>query len=263
MNIWTRKSLEIARSTNYLDQLSSVYPIPHELNRPIDNQARTQISDAFTNRNHGELIRLLITQKKFPILDPYLGSLREDDSAIERNPDTIQRIARILYTIGLDKIIEGIEEPPQANRQLGQLFSRWLHTLPFPFLDGDTFMQSSEICFHNGAEQILRNFANDHLGMNIEKSPDLLAKSSHFVIGEAKFLTSHGGNQDKSFREVMGFVSETNGNAIRIGILDGVVWFCDSGLFSQIQQVDYPVMTALLLPEYLQSLNQENEDEEN
>lgn len=254
MNIWTERSIELARNTDYLDQLMSIYPIPHEMNRPINHQMKTRITQAFESRNLEDLIRILIEQEKFPILDPYIGSLREDESAVNRNPQTIQRISRILYTIGLERIIAGIEEPPQANRQLGQMFSNWLITLQIPFLDSEEFLESNELCLLLGSDTVLKNFANQELGCNLQKKPDFVCKKEVYLVGEAKFISSHGGNQDKSFREVLNFVAVQHGNAHRVGVLDGVVWFSTSGLYSTVRNVDYPLMSALLFNEYLRSL---------
>ncbi|MGQ9494187.1 MAG: hypothetical protein ACUVR2_10565, partial [Anaerolineae bacterium] len=52
------------------------------------------------------------------------------------------------------------------------------------------------------------------------------------IVGEAKFITTSGGNQDKSFREVMHFLQSGKDRVIRVGLLDGVVWFVDTGLYA-------------------------------
>lgn len=72
-------------------------------------------------------------------------------------------------------------------------------------------------------------------------------------MGEAKFITTGGGNQDKSFREVMRFLHDEKGEAIRVGLLDGVVWLMETGLYGTIRNIEKPAMTALLLNDFLQA----------
>ncbi len=254
MNEWIRRSIELAKQRDYLDRLSQIYAIPHELRRPIDRETRHQILKLFESRDAVGLIRLLMGLKKFPFQDPYIGSLRVDEGAITRNPQTVERIARILYTMGPDKIIEGLEEPPQPNRQLGALFKRWLRTSQYPFFSEEDFVGADGISFLRGSNGKLKEFADRILRCQLEKRPDFVAKTPRgYIVGEAKFITTGGGNQDKSFREVVRFLHEEKGEAIRVGLLDGVVWLTDTGLYATIREVEHPAMTALLLNDFLQA----------
>ncbi|MGB9588936.1 MAG: restriction endonuclease, partial [Armatimonadota bacterium] len=201
MNEWTQQSIELARHGNYLDQLSQIYAIPHELRRPINQEIRRQISELFEKRDKAGLIQFLLRLKKFPFQDPYIGSLRAYEDAIARNPQTVERITRILYTMGLDKLIEGLEEPPQPNRQLGTLFKKWLRALGHPVLPEEDFVRVDGIAFLQGSNGELKSFCNRVLYCQLEKRPDFVAKTRQgYIVGEAKFITTGGGNQDKSFR---------------------------------------------------------------
>lgn len=132
--------------------------------------------------------------------------------------------------MGPDKIIEGLEEPPQPNRQLGALFRKWLRTLGYPFLPEEDFVRADRISFLRGSNGELKKFADRVLHCQLEKRPDFVAKTPRgYVIGEAKFISTGGGNQDKSFREVMRFLHSEQGEAIRVGLLDGVVWLYGYG----------------------------------
>lgn len=255
MNPWIQRSLEIAQRQDYLDQLSEIYAIPHELRRPIDSQNRREIEKLFHSRDWAGLIRLLLRLQKFPYQEPFLGCLRADQTAIERNPRTVQRVSRILLTMGTEGIIEGVEEPPQANRQLGSLFKRWLRTLPYPHLTESDFGRSPEVAILSGSNGKLMKFANTELGCALGKRPDLVAKTpGGYVVAEAKFITTPGGNQDKSFREVIQFIRTNRGNAIRIGVLDGVVWLERGGLYGTIRETEENALSALLLRRFLESL---------
>lgn len=78
MNIWTRKSIELANQKNYLDLLYRVYPISENVRREISDSTKNDISNFFNGRNNIELLKILIdqTNKKqivFPIKDSYIS----------------------------------------------------------------------------------------------------------------------------------------------------------------------------------------------
>lgn len=52
----------------------------------------------------------------------------------------------------------------------------------------------------------------------------------------------------------MHFLQGGKNRVIRVGLLDGVVWFVDAGLYASVRHLEKPVMTALLLNDFLQSL---------
>ncbi len=94
-------------------------------------------------------------------------------------------------------MIQALEEPKEFNRQMGNLFSKWLRTLPYPFLKEDAFIDSDDIAFLDGSERYLLKFANKCLKCNLSKGPDFVAKvKTTYIIGEAKFLTDYGGHQN-------------------------------------------------------------------
>jgi len=73
------------------------------------------------------------------------------------------------------------------------------------------------------------DYANTILHCDLDKGPDLLAKAgANYIVGEAKFVTDFGGGQKAQFRDAMRLLESKKGNAIRIAILDGVVWIKDS-----------------------------------
>lgn len=84
----------------------------------------------------------------------------------------------------------------------------------------------------------------------------MVAKSgSSYVIGEAKFLSSSGGNQGRAFDDGMALATNNQGSAYKVFILDGVHWI-DTGS-DQYRRIEYgtaAVFSALLLREYLASI---------
>lgn len=256
MNDWVRRSIEVAANDNYLDQIFDIYQIPYDLPRPINAETRRELERLFNERDSRGLIHLLLRQQKFPFQDPFVGFLRADAGSIDRNPQTVERLTRILHAMGVEGIIRGIEEPAQANRRLGALVHRWLARLPFPRLEEAEFLRAEGPALLMGSNGQLLDFCNRVLHCNLWKRPDLVAKGGQrYVIGEAKIITTPGGNQDKSFREVMEFIQAREGEAVRVGIMDGVVWVHEGGLYGTVRQLEDEVaFSALLLEDFLESL---------
>ncbi|MDI6788907.1 MAG: restriction endonuclease, partial [Planctomycetota bacterium] len=183
--------------------------------------------------------------------------LRKDDKFLDYNPQTIKRIAERILKNGFDTMIKGIEEPKEFNRQIGTLFKKYIIKIGYLVLPPAEFKNYRGIAFLKGSEKELKDYANDELDCRLKKEPDLLAKAGNkYVIGEAKFLTDVGGHQNAQFADALALIKSQSGSAIRIAILDGVVWIKGgSKMFRQVNRLPKPVMTALLLKEFLENIN--------
>jgi hypothetical protein len=126
MNYWTELSIEYARQRNYLDDLFHVYPTIPEGIREINAVRWAAVETAFNERNNHDLLKELIKLDLFPIKDSYIAYLRRDKEALERNPQTVNRLCGRLYEMGLDIIFARATEPKETNRQIGPYFKRWL-----------------------------------------------------------------------------------------------------------------------------------------
>ena len=172
MNIWTRKSIELANQKNYLDLLYRVYPISENVRREISDSTKNDISNFFNGRNNIELLKILIdqTNKKqivFPIKDSYVAFLKHDNSAIDRNPNTVDRITSILYEMGYDELINKATSPKETNRQIGPLFGNWINkgSLGVNHVDDElTFLNSTENLIYSGSDDYKSAFARKYLG---------------------------------------------------------------------------------------------------
>jgi len=257
MNKWIQKSIEIANGQGYLDRLQAVYPVTRESSREIAPEVKELIRDAYDRKDSEALVLRLLKLEKFPIKDPCVAFLRRGQHFLAYNPRTVERIAQYLYAIGYEKIINGIEEPKEFNRQIGTLFRKWLKTLSYPFLQKDEFANSEiGIAFLDGSDEELMRYANDILGCDLVKGPDLLAKVGvHYVLGEAKFLTDYGGHQNAQFEDALRLLAGNAGNVIRIAVLDGVVWIKGRAkMYRRVRELDKPILTALLLKDFLEEL---------
>jgi hypothetical protein len=225
MNKWVKGSIKLARSRGYLDNLMDIYPVNLTLTRDISALDKEKIKRAFKKRKTKDLISILLTLERFPIDDPYIGFLRKDKEALNKNPKTVRRIGQRLLKMGLDEILLGASRAKAPSRQVGQMFRSWLYKLRYPIFSKAAFLKSNKTAILEGGDASLMSFAKKELGYRGQKGLDLVLRTKDkFIIGEAKFITTSGGTQDKSFRESISFIKHKEKNIIRIAIMDGVVW---------------------------------------
>lgn len=264
MNYYTELSVELANQRDYLDQLFGVYPLAPDSVRSVDPDIWREIEDAYKGMDNIALFKALLKLKLFPVKDGFLPFFRRDKSAIERNPVTVNRICGRVRELGINKLYEKISEPKETNRQMGQLFRRWVDsgTLGFPVVGVDEFRQSDEDAILGGADAQLKAYAQAELGFSRadDKGIDFIARiNKKYVIGEAKFISDEGGHQNDQFNDAMTLVETPHGEDIRtVAILDGVLYI-KSGrkMFKDITGKDVNVMSALLLRDYLCKLHAE------
>ena len=260
MNYWAQLSIEYANQRSYLDDLFQVYPtIPGGI-REIDDGIWDNVEEAFNEKNNIDLIKQLCLLEKFPIKDSYVAFLKLDSNSFERNPQTINRLAGIIYEMGLKKLRHKCIEPKETNTQIGPMFKRWIEKKslgiePIPTAD---FLSTSSNAILKGRDAELNNFAREHCDYVKNKGLDFVARfNGKYVLGETKFITAIGGNQSNSFTDVITTLTTPVKNAICIGILDGIPWLTGkSPYYTQIVDTykDYNIMSALVLRNFLYQL---------
>ena len=253
-NRWTELSIELANQRNYLDLLFRVYPTIPEDCRDVDREIWKKVEQSFDQRDALRLITSLLQLDIFPIKDSYVAYLRRDPGAISRNPATIARLAGRIFDIGLDKLFEKCSEPKETNRQIGPLFKRWIDNgaLGIKPVSYNEFASVRGNAVFNGSDAEMMKFANEHLGYHRNKGLDFLGKfNGKYIIGEAKYLTDSGGHQNAQFADAMSTI-DSNCNAIKIAILDGVLYIPGNNkLYKEITQRNSYIMSALVLREFL------------
>lgn len=269
-----RKSIELTSGNEYLDKLHAVYDISIVAQRNIANSTITEIADAYARRDAVGLVEVLLGLDKFPVDDIYVGFLRHDRSAIEKNPKTVKRMAERLFTMPVEDVIKLCRQPIVDNRRMGELFHKWLTNLNYPrlnkseFLDLDSFTDleghEQRILMLNGSRKDFRDFVNNNLGCGLEKELDILMKvNGQYIIGEAKYFSNYGGNQDRQFDDAMKFLLSTQGDVTRIAVLDGVVWLdTENKMCKKIRRLESIAMSALLLPNFLNEIQIEIQSSE-
>jgi hypothetical protein len=253
MNKWVKKSIELAHSKGYLDKLFEIYPVEFGEPRMIPNDIKNEIQKAFEEENKIKLIEELLKLDKFPINHPYVPSLKRHRFLLLQNPQTVERISKILFSLGFDKILELSSQPKSPSRQLGYSFKQWLRNQRYSFLEESEFKKCSDIAFLEGSDEKLKKFAKVELKISLTKGVDFILKiKNKFFLGEAKFLTDYGGTQDNQFREAIKIAKIKKNNIIGIAVLDGIVWFKSNCKMHQtIKSFEGVALSALLLKEFI------------
>lgn len=158
--------------------------------------------------------------------------------------------------MGLDSIIRGVKAKKEANTRRGNKFSDWARR-EFKMVGIEEFKASKNgIVLLNASELEAKDFCNREMGVGLSKRPDLVAKSDNsYVIGEAKFLSQFGGNQDRGFDDGMALAKNPLGKAYKVFIMDGVYWI-ESGhaRYKQIEYSTAAIFLVLFLNEFLKNV---------
>ena len=278
MNKWLEKSLNLASKENYYDQLQSVYKIASEENegRIINEDTWANVEKAFNNKDNINLIKSIFSLKKwdekkqkwvanngkFPFKTSYIryfyGARNSDPNFFNRNPRTVEIISDRLYKLGLQGIKNGVSAGAETNQQQGPAFINFLKSINFEDyniekMEYDSFKSSGSNAILIGSDKIIGNFAREHCGYRGEKGLDFAARiNSKYIIGEAKFISDIGGNQDKSLLDARNTLSNTNSEVIFI--LDGICFNkSESSLYKTINNnlVNENILSALFLKDFL------------
>ena len=259
MNKWIQFSIDYANQRSYLDDLFRVYPTIPDGIRTINERVWADVEAAFRRQDNNNLIRELLKLDLFPLKDSYVAYLKRDKTAIERNPQTINRLCGRIYELGLDKLYERCSEPKETNRQIGPMFREWLRhkSLGIAPVDLQTFLATNDNAVLDGSDRAMMEFAENKLGYHHNKGLDFVGRfNGQYVIGEAKFLTDFGGHQNAQFNDAIATV-ESDVRAVKIAILDGVLYINGHNkMYKAITETykDYNIMSALVLREFLYQL---------
>lgn len=265
-NYWAKESEKLIYSPGYLDRLSQIYWVKDAEDRRVSAELLESIREAYGENDDEKLLRKLFKLKKFPVNSPYVRLLQKIPDAMEQNPATVSQVARQIRRLTWHQLEGAIQAPIEANRQLGSRFTEWLKKPERRFAEEDEFLRSMDgIVFLVGSDQAITDFAQLHLdyapyrGGETLKRLDFLAKAGGtYVLGEAKFFGDTGGNQNNQLKDAMSLVNNQRSltyDARAVAILDGIVWVRGkSTAYKTVSSTEHDVMSALLLPEYLETL---------
>ncbi len=261
MNRWLKASIEYANNRAYLDDLFRVYPIVENEAREIDAELWRSVEVSFQRRSNQELLKTLLKLSLFPIKDSYVAFLRRDLAAIERNPQTVNRICGRLYHIGLDSLYERCSSPKEANRQIGISFKHWIGSGSLGIIPVglDQFTNCRDNAILKASDNELKEFAQNYLGYTDIKGLDLIARfNGKYVIAEAKFITDFGGHQNAQFNDAIKILTAASfENVIKVAVLDGVCYLSGNNAMYRRISNDFRtklIMSSLVLRDFLYSL---------
>lgn len=260
MNHFTELSIQYANQRSYLDDLFQVYPTIPEGIREIDEALFDRVVKSFERQDNVELLSTLLKFDLFPIKDSYIAYLKRDKESIKRNPKTVNRICGRLYEMGLEKIFEKCSEPKETNRQIGPTFKRWINSKSLgvqPQRPSEFFSSGSDGVL-DASDKEMMDIAKSKFGYNRNKGLDFIGRfNGNYVIGEAKFLSDFGGHQNAQFSDAISTIETANVDAIKIAILDGVLYIKGQNkMYNDITTTykNYNILSALLLREFLYNL---------
>jgi hypothetical protein len=257
MNKWVKRSIDLANTKNYLDLLFDIYLVSEEQMRELLKESRVDIVKNYNKKDKVGLIQSFFKLKKFPINDPYIASLRKYPFLIVKNPKTIDRIGRKLFSIKINNLLKLVIQAKSPSRQFGQSFQKWLQGIGYPFLEEKAFKVSKEAVFLKGSDEKLKQFADRELGLKgLNRRPDFILRAKNkFIIGEAKFLSDYGGTQNNQFDGAIKITKISGKNIEGVAILDGIVWFkSNTYTYKKVKKTKGVALSAILLGEFIKDL---------
>ncbi len=221
------------------------------------------MENLYKQQNNKELIKKSLALDLFPIKDSYVAFLKRYPNTIDKNPQTINRLAGAMYDMGWDKFMFNITEPKESNRQMGSKFKEWLDKKPIGLkpIDEKIFCSNNENAILNTSDTRAKELAKELCGYNRNKGLDFMARfNGKYIIGEAKFLTDFGGHQNAQLEDAIATLNtKVNEKTIVVAILDGVLYIKGNNkmhnLITSNKYNDKYIMSALLLRDFCYSIN--------
>ncbi len=117
------------------------------------------------------------------------------------------------------------------------------------------FFSNNDNAILDAGDKGLKTFAQEHLNYQRNKGLDFVGRfNGRYVIGEAKFISRSGGNQDKSFEDAAQTLLVQDVDAVKIAILDGILYQkrkTKMYVALTTTHAELNIMSALVLREFL------------
>lgn len=113
------------------------------------------------------------------------------------------------------------------------MFKSWINSgvLGLQSVPISEFLANEENAILSASDEKMKLFAKQYLNYHLDKGLDFVARfNKKYVIGEAKFLTDFGGHQNVQFNDAIRTITTENVNAVKIAILDGVLYIKGGGV---------------------------------
>ena len=98
-----KKSLDCVNGDGYLEKLMEIYPINRNSFRDVDENIIKNIENNFNNKNKIELVKSCLNLEKFPIDNPYISILRNNE-IFNKNLKVVEMIGDILLQMNFNEL---------------------------------------------------------------------------------------------------------------------------------------------------------------
>ncbi|MEM1832554.1 MAG: hypothetical protein QXJ97_13615, partial [Desulfurococcaceae archaeon] len=177
VNMYTQKSVELARSKNYLDKIIDVYPARLPPERPLPANIAENVQKLYEQGRYCDIVQLLLDLKDhpFPVEHPYASLLRylrpeERLNVLKRNQRLLEELIFVIKELGVEGIIRGLKRPKDINRMLGYAFKSWIKkefaTQPFKVVDNPHKLitcDQNSICIYGDSDNKISEFTVETL----------------------------------------------------------------------------------------------------
>jgi hypothetical protein len=265
MTEWTKKSVELATATSYLDDIAGVYPVSFEFADRKLEYSENALKKVYDSKDPVKLIQALLRYDKFPINNYMVPFFRKNPSAIAKNPKTANKIANYIYTIGFPKLVRKLKKAPEPSKRMGGMFKAWIKSgaLGRKFVrTADDFLADNSDKILVGTDATLKKFASDYLGYTGKRGLDVIAMvGGNIIVGEAKYIGDFGGSQNnQEFIALNLCHNKFSGNItgrkiIPVAILDGVCYIKDTKSNKNIFHSNKYIMSSLVLKDFFDYLD--------
>lgn len=234
MNEWVVRSLEIANAPGYLDKLSAIYRPTRPPRRPLPNAVKRKIRQLHRAGDLRALVAFFFALRRqgysFPFEHPYASLLHARRELIKKNNQVVDQIGRALLDVSASELIRGCERPADINRVMGSHFQDWIRNYfpqrGFYVLPENKFENACQPSFLDAVNAAILAYVRDKLGYDFSLGRDFLAKVGRvYIMGEARFFSTHGGSQTRDLRSTLEFAKSARMNLTTVAVVDGIVWF--------------------------------------
>lgn len=260
---WTRRSIELADSDDYLDLCGSVYPMRLNPDRPVAAEVAARFRAAHARGDIDEVVAIAVNRR---LMKTYPGRDQTYVPLVRKHPNKLRTSAKVrawfiedLLGTHVEVLLARASAPIDPSRQKGGDLERYLQQFGCE-AKGDAFLRPSQTLLRFGGGEAARaEFAARHLGYSNlghgkkkDKGLDGLKQVHGFVIApEGKWVGSQGGNQNHQLDDALGLRHRfSSSRVLAVSIMDGTCLYEDQ-LIAQLIESEALVVCAPLMPEFL------------
>ena len=131
---------------------------------------------AYVKQDNIHILKQALELELFPLKDSYVAFFKRFPDSIEKNPQTVNRLAGAMYELGWDNFLKYITEPKESNRQMGSKFKEWLDKKPLGIkpVSMEEFISNENNAILNASDKENMSFAKIKCGYQRNKGLDFV-----------------------------------------------------------------------------------------